>query len=238
MTERLFDLDSYLAEFRCKVTELYTEGDNLQVVTDRTAFFPEGGGQSSDIGLLGGAVVKDAQQCGQKIIHIVENSMENVQNLAVGNEIEGKVDMKKRFSDMQQHSGEHIFSGIVHSLYGYDNVGFHLGRETVILDFNGELKHEDICKVERLVNKAVWDNLEIRVFFPSGEELPSLSYRSKKEIDGRLRLVEIPGVDLCACCAPHVKRTGEIGLIEVTSFERFREAQGCRYFAASARFRT
>ncbi|MCM1545370.1 MAG: alanyl-tRNA editing protein, partial [Ruminococcus sp.] len=131
-------------------------------------------------------------------------------------------DMKKRFSDMQQHSGEHIFSGIVHRLYGYDNVGFHLGSEFVTLDFNGVLEKDDVCKVERLVNKTVWDNLEIKVFYPTESELESIDYRSKKEIDEALRLVEIPGVDICACCAPHVKRTGEIGVVQVVSFEKYK----------------
>ena len=128
--------------------------------------------------------------------------------------------MKKRFSDMQQHTGEHIFSGIVNKLYGYDNVGFHLGSQVVTLDFNGELKNDDICKVENLVNKAIWDNLEVRVFFPTEKELKTINYRSKKEINEALRLVEIPGVDMCACCAPHVKRTGEIGIVKVVSFEK------------------
>lgn len=123
---------------------------------------------------------------------------------------------------MQQHSGEHIFSGIVHKLYGYNNVGFHLGSEVVTLDFDGEFSEEDICKVENLVNKAVWDNLEIRILFPSDDELGTIEYRSKREIEGQTRLVEIPGVDMCACCAPHVKRTGEIGIVEVVNFERYK----------------
>lgn len=222
MTEKLYDLDSYITDFTCKVTDLYNEDGNLIVETDRTAFFPKGGGQTSDIGILGGLAVCDVQaECG-KIKHIVENYEENFKKLAVGDVVKGKIDMKKRFSDMQQHSGEHIFSGIVHKLYGYDNVGFHLGTESVTLDFNGVLSYDDVCKVESLVNKAVWDNLEIKVFYPTEDELASIEYRSKKEISEALRLVEIPGVDICACCAPHVKRTGEIGMVEVVSFEKYK----------------
>lgn len=220
MTEKLYDLNSYLDEFECKVTELYRDGDNLIVVTDKTAFFPEGGGQTSDVGTLGDFKVCDVQiECG-KILHTVENYEESYKKINIGDVVKGKIDMKKRFSDMQQHSGEHIFSGIVHKLYGYDNVGFHLGSQAVTLDFNGMLNFEDVCKVENLVNKAVWDNLEIHVFYPSEEELKNIDYRSKKEINEALRLVEIPGVDMCACCAPHVKRTGEIGLVKVLSFEK------------------
>ena len=222
MTEKLYDLDSYVTEFECKVIDLYERGEKLNVVLDRTAFFPEGGGQTSDRGTLGDVYVEDVQiECG-KIRHIVENSKDNSEKLRVGTVLMGKIDFEKRFSDMQQHSGEHIFSGIVHSLYGYDNVGFHLGSETVTLDFNGPLTKDDVCKVERLVNKAVWDNKAIHVFFPTEEEKQTITYRSKKEIDGPLRLVEIPGVDICACCAPHVRRTGEIGLVEVVKFEKYK----------------
>lgn len=221
-TEKLYDLDSYVTEFECKVINLYNADEKLHVVLDRTAFFPEGGGQTSDRGYLNDVYVEDVQdECG-KIVHIVENSKENSEKLQPGTVLTGKIDFQKRFSDMQQHSGEHIFSGIVHSLYGYDNVGFHLGSETVTLDFNGTLSKDDVCKVEKLVNKAVWDNKEIRVFFPTEEEKQTVSYRSKKEVDGPLRLVEIPGVDICACCAPHVRRTGEIGIIEVVKFEKYK----------------
>ncbi|MGN0468549.1 MAG: alanyl-tRNA editing protein [Acutalibacteraceae bacterium] len=221
-TEKLYDLDSYVSDFECQVLETYKNDDKLVVVTDKTAFFPEGGGQSSDIGVLGGLSVCDVQIENGKITHIIDNFEENSDKIVVGDFITGKVDMQKRFSDMQQHSGEHIFSGIVHSLFGYDNVGFHLGKEAVTLDFNGLFTKEEICKVEKLVNKAVWDNKEIRVFYPTPEELETIEYRSKKEINEALRLVEIPGVDMCACCAPHVKMTGEIGMVEVLSFEKFR----------------
>lgn len=222
MTEKLYDLDSYLSEFTCKVTALYSDGEYTYVETDRTAFFPEGGGQTSDRGFLGGAYVENVQLEGNKIKHIVKNDVENVENLQIGAEIFGKIDMKKRFSDMQQHSGEHIFSGIVNSLFGFDNVGFHLGSDFVTIDTSGELSEEDICKVEALVNEVIWKNLEIKVGYPSKDELETLSYRSKKEIDGALRIVEIPGVDVCACCAPHVKRTGEIGFFRVVKSERHR----------------
>ena len=222
MTEKLYDTDSYIEEFECKVINLYDYEGDLAVETDRTAFFPEGGGQTADTGTLGNLEVYDVQiKCG-KLLHYVKNFEENYKKISVGEKISGKINMKKRFSDMQQHTGEHIFSGIVNKLYGYDNVGFHLGSQVVTLDFNGELKNDDICKVENLVNKAIWDNLEVRVFFPTEKELKTINYRSKKEINEALRLVEIPGVDMCACCAPHVKRTGEIGIVKVVSSEKHR----------------
>jgi len=166
--------------------------------------------------------VENVQIKDGKILHFVENNEENVKKLMNSTILQGKIDMKKRFSDMQQHSGEHIFSGIVHNLYGYNNVGFHLGSEIVTLDFDGVLNEHDICKVENLVNEAVWKNLEIKVLYPSDEELKNITYRSKIEIEGQVRIVEIEGVDTCACCAPHVKRTGEIGIVEVVNFEKYK----------------
>ena len=222
MTEKLYDLDSYVTEFTCKVVSLYSDEKYTYVETDRTAFFPEGGGQTSDRGFLGGAYVENVQLEGGKILHYIKNDVENVKKLTPGAEITGKIDFKKRFSDMQQHSGEHIFSGIVHSLFGFDNVGFHLGTDFVTIDTSGELSGEDICKAENLANEAIWKNLEIKAYYPSQAELKTLSYRSKKEIDDALRIVEIPGVDVCACCAPHVKRTGEIGSFRVVKSERHR----------------
>ena len=222
MTVKLYDTDSYLYEFNCKVTSLYSDNDYIYIETDRTAFFPEGGGQTCDKGSLGGINVENIQIIDGKIVHFVKNSEENAKKLKIGTVLSGKIDKNKRFSDMQQHSGEHIFSGIVNSLYGYNNVGFHLGSEVVTLDFDGELNEDDICKVENLVNEAIWRNLEIKVTFPSDEELSKIKYRSKIEIEGQVRLVEIPGVDICACCAPHVKFTGEIGIVRVVNFERYK----------------
>lgn len=222
MTQKLYDADSYLTEFDCKVTSLYSDNDYIYIETDRTAFFPEGGGQTSDIGELAGVHVKNVQLIDGKIIHFVKNSEENAEKFKNCDHICGKVDFKKRFSDMQQHSGEHIFSGIVNSLYGYNNVGFHLGSEIVTLDFDGELNEDDICKVEHLINKAIWDNREIKILFPTKQELKDIKYRSKIEIEGQVRIVEIDGIDVCACCAPHVKMTGEIGLVRVVNFERYK----------------
>lgn len=222
MTVKLYDTDSYLSEFDCKVVSLYNDDDYIYIETDRTAFFPEGGGQTCDKGSFNGINVENIQIIDGKIVHFVKNSDENAEKIKIDTVLHGKIDMKKRFSDMQQHSGEHIFSGIVNSLYGYNNVGFHLGSEIVTLDFDGELNEDDICKVENLVNEVIWKNLEIKVTLPSKEELANIKYRSKIEIEGQVRIVEIPGVDICACCAPHVRFTGEIGIVRVVNFERYK----------------
>ena len=222
MTEKLFEADSYISEFDCEVISFGEDKNRIYIETDKTAFFPEGGGQTSDKGYLDGLYISDVQLIDGRIFHYTENTPEALDLLKSKNKLHGKIDMQKRFSDMQQHSGEHIVSGIVCSSFGYNNVGFHLGTEIVTLDFDGALTREDIDRVELLANKAIWDNKEILVHFPTDEELKNISYRSKIEIEGQTRLVEIPGIDMCACCAPHVKMTGEIGVIEIVAFEKYK----------------
>ena len=246
-TIKLFDQDAYAADFSAAVlvAERTVKQEKKgkkgkkeiviwQLVLDRTLFFPEEGGQTPDTGTIEGFPVIDVQLEGSVIRHTVldnrteEAVKEDGENplFSPGQTIRGVIDFAHRFSNMQNHSGEHILSGLVHGRFGYDNVGFHLSDNTVTLDFNGPLTDEDILWLEQAANRVVWDNREIRGWYPDPEELRNLSYRSKKEIDGPLRLVEIPGVDMCACCAPHVRRTGEIGLIKV--IRTLRERSGIR----------
>ena len=246
-TIKLFDQDAYAADFSAAVLTVERtvkqekkgkkgkkEIVTWQLVLDRTLFFPEEGGQTPDTGTIEGFPVIDVQLEGSVIRHTVldnrteEAVKEDGENplFSPGQTIRGVIDFAHRFSNMQNHSGEHILSGLVHGRFGYDNVGFHLSDNTVTLDFNGPLTDEDILWLEQAANRVVWDNREIRGWYPDPEELRNLSYRSKKEIDGPLRLVEIPGVDMCACCAPHVRRTGEIGLIKV--IRTLRERSGIR----------
>lgn len=209
-----------MRKFTAKVLTVCPNGENYEVVLDRTAFFPTGGGQSADTGMLGGARVLDVQERAEKIVHVTD------QSLVPGTEVEGEIDWEERFSKMQQHSGEHLISGLVHSRYGYDNVGFHMGTEAVTMDFNGELTMNEIRKIETLANRILADNLPIVQHFPTQEELQTMDYRSKKELNGQVRIVEIPGYDRCACCAPHVKVTGETGVIRLLNVQRYKG--GCR----------
>ncbi len=222
MTKRLYDTDSSIREFGCQIIYLEKKDGKLLIETDETAFFPEGGGQTSDRGFIGDVYIYDVQEIDGRIFHFAEYSDEAFAALSEKKAFTGKIDWEKRFSDMQQHSGEHIFSGIVHTLYGFDNIGFHLGTEIVTLDFDGVLDSQQIYKVEELVNKAVAENIESKIMFPTKQELASIAYRSKKEIEGQVRLVEFPDVDICACCAPQVKRTGDIGVVEVVDFEKYK----------------
>lgn len=216
MTERLYDADSHMTQFTGKVISCESDEKHTgyyRVVLDRTAFFPEGGGQTSDTGSLNGIKVSDVREKDGIIYHVVEKELEP------GIEAVGMIDYAERFSKMQQHTGEHIVSGLIHKQFGYDNVGFHLGNDTVTMDFNGDISKEQLKGIEYKANEAVSFNLDIVVGYPGKEELADMDYRSKIEIEGQVRIVTIPGYDVCACCAPHVKKTGEIGIIKLTDVQ-------------------
>ena len=216
MTERLYENDGHLACHTATVVSCDKTDKGYTLVLDRTAFFPEGGGQPADSGTIGEAVVTDVQIRNGIVYHTVDREF------SVGETVECAVDMDVRFPRMQCHTGEHIVSGVIHSLYGYNNVGFHMGSKDITLDVDGELTEEQIREVEYIANKAVAENLPVKVTYPTGLEADALDYRSKLEIVDGLRLVEIPGYDLCACCAPHVERTGEIGIIKILEYIRYK----------------
>lgn len=216
MTEKLFYQDEYMKTFTATATACEQSGDIYKVVLDRTAFFPEGGGQSGDIGTLNGVHVFDTHEKDGVIYHYTKEP------IAVGETVEGALDWEERFVRMQQHSGEHIVSGLIHKMYGYDNVGFHLGKDDVTMDFNGVLTKEQMKEIEYLANEAVFRNIEIQTLCPTSEELEKITYRSKIEIEGQVRIILIEGYDCCACCAPHMHRTGEIGLIKLTNIQNYK----------------
>ena len=216
MTDKLYEEDAYLREFEAEVTGCVPAEGGWLVTLDRTAFYPEGGGQPADTGTLGGARVLDVHEQEGEILHTTDAP------LPVGDRTAGAIDWEARFSRMQQHTGEHIVSGIIHRLFGLDNVGFHMGRDAVTIDLNGELTADDLTRVERLANEAVWENLPVGVEYPAPEALAALDYRSKKELTGRVRIVTVPGSDVCACCGTHVRRTGEIGVIKLLTSQRYK----------------
>ena len=215
MTEKLYYLDSHLFEFKASVLEARREKRGWEIVLDRTAFFPEGGGQPADTGVIGEARVLDVHERGGKIVHLCDRELPpGVYPCAV--------DREKRLRRMQNHSGEHVFSGLTHRKYGAENVGFHMAAEGMTIDFDRELSFEQLSEIEYEANLAVRANIPVQAFFPSPEELAAMEYRSKKELDGAVRIVEIAGIDRCACCAPHVNATGEIGLVKLLGAERHR----------------
>ena len=215
---KLFYEDTTLTDFTATVTSCEPVADKNQyrILLNSTAFFPEEGGQSADKGTLNGFDVLDVQIKDDLIYHYLTIPMEP------GTTVTGHVDWAQRFDFMQQHSGEHIISGLVHNRFGYNNVGFHLSINEVTLDFDGELTPDQIREIELRANEIIYQNLPVEITYPSKEALASLSYRSKIEIEGQVRIVTIPDVDVCACCAPHVERTGEIGIIKIINCQSHR----------------
>lgn len=215
-TEKLYDLNPKLRTFQAHVLECVPKNDRFSIILDRTAFYPEGGGQPSDRGVLNFANILDVQEKEGVIYHISDRPVE------VGTLVTGGIHWPRRFALMQQHTGEHIVSGLAHRLFGLDNVGFHMGEQFLTVDLNGTLSPNDLELIERLANEAVWKNVSVKVWYPSAEELDRIPYRSKKKLTGKVRIVEIPGFDICACCGTHVTHTGEIGAIKLLSSQRYK----------------
>lgn len=213
---KLYDKDSYIFEFSATVTSCEKSECGYRVILDQTAFFPTAGGQEYDSGTLNGKRVKEVVAADDEIVHITDEAFN------VGENVIGKIDREQRFRKMQHHTAEHMVSGFVKRLYGFDNTGFHLGDYEVTMDYGGELSKEDIIKIEKLANKAVCDNVSVIAEYPNADELKMLDYRSKLDLTENVRIVTIDGIDVCACCAPHVHSTGECGMIKITGFMRHR----------------
>lgn len=218
MTKKLFYEDTQMVDFTATVMEATVDDKKrgYWITLDQTAFFPEEGGQSADNGTLDGQEVLDVQIKKDIIRHLVKEPVE------IGTTVKGHVDYERRFDFMQQHSGEHIVSGLLHTHYGFTNVGFHLSEKEVTLDMDGVITLEQLREIELMANQVIWENLPVNISFPSKDTLATMQYRSKIEIEGDVRIVEIPGVDTCACCAPHVVSTGEIGIIKVLKVQSHR----------------
>jgi len=216
MTEKLYYIDSFIKDFEATVLECTEKDGKFLIRLDRTAFFPEGGGQFGDSGFIGEAEVFDTKEKDGEIWHYSKKP------LNVGEKYECRLDFEKRFCRMQCHSGEHIISGLLHSLYGAENVGFHLGDGDVTIDTSIPLSEEQLRNVERLANEAVAKDFEVKCFFPSSDEVKNIEYRAKLDITENLRLVEYPDYDICACCAPHVKKSGQIGVIKLLDFAHYK----------------
>ncbi|SHI96666.1 alanyl-tRNA editing protein [Pseudobutyrivibrio xylanivorans] len=215
-TIALYDDDSFATEFTARVVSCEEAEGSYKIVLDQTLFFPEQGGQTSDIGILGQVSVTDVQIENEVIYHFCDKPIE------VGQKVVGTIDWEHRFGNMQQHTGEHIFTGLAHKIFGADNVGFHLSDNTVTLDLNIELSEEQVRLIERTGNEIIAKDVPVKTYYPDEATLAATDYRSKKEIDGDVRLVEIEGVDICACCAPHVKTTGQVGMLKVVSYGKYK----------------
>ena len=215
-TRKLYYEDSHLTAFAATVLACENTEKGWEVVLDATAFYPEGGGQAADTGCLNGIRVLDTRERDETVVHFCEGPLD------VGTAVEGVIDWEPRFHRMQQHSGEHIVSGIINRRYGYHNVGFHMGSDIITIDFDGVIPAEDLASIEAEANGALWENLPVQCWYPSQQELPNVPYRTKRALPWPVRIVEVPGFDICACCGTHVKATGEIGLIKLFTMMGFR----------------
>ena len=216
LTRKLYYEDSHLSRFTATVLSCEQVTDKFEILLDATAFYPEGGGQAADTGSLGSVRVLDTRERGETVVHLCDGA------LTVGETVEGQIDYAGRFHRMQQHSGEHIVSGIINRRYGYHNTGFHMGSDIITIDFDGVIPAEELKAIEAEANSAVWQNLPVKCWYPSEEELPKVFYRTKKALPWPVRIVQVPGFDSCACCGTHVQATGEIGLIKLFSVMGFR----------------
>lgn len=216
-TKKLYYDDGYCRAFTARVTGCVQEKKTWLVTLDQTAFYPEGGGQPADRGTLGGAKVLDVQERAGEIVHTCDRA------LPVGEEVAGELDWARRFDHMQQHSGEHICSGLICARYGCDNVGFHMGAESVTIDFNADIPWEELLEIEAAANRYIYEDHAIDIQLHRGAELDAIDYRSKKPLEGDVRIVTFPGADCCACCGTHVMRSGQVGIVKFLSVQKFRE---------------
>lgn len=213
---KLYYDSAYIKEFEAQVLSCQEGKKGWEITLSATAFYPEGGGQPADTGILGNVRVTDVHEKDGQVVHYTDGP------LPVGEMVRGVIDWDRRFQHMQEHSGEHLVSGLIHQRFGYDNVGFHMGTDEVTIDFNGVLEWEDLMAIEEKANGMIWENLEISAVYPEKDELDAMEYRSKKELTGAVRIVSIPGGDVCACCGTHVERTGEIGLVKFLSMIHYK----------------
>ena len=217
MTEKLYYKSAYIKEFDAKVVSCEQTEKGFCIVLDKTAFYPEGGGQPCDLGTINGIKVTDVQEKGEDVVHYTK------EEIAVGEKVHGIIDWERRFDLMVQHSGEHLVSGFINRRFGYNNVGFHIGGEMITIDLDGEITKDELREIEAQTNDYIWENHKAEILYPSPEELKEMQYRSKKELTGEVRIVRFPDGDTCACCGTHVETTSEIGFVKLISVQKFHE---------------
>ena len=216
-TEKLYYADPFLKTFTATVLDCQPGKNGFVVTLDRTAFYPEGGGQPADQGTLDGAAVTDVHEKSGVVLHNVDSAVE------IGKTVTGVIDWARRFDHMQQHSGEHICSGLICGRCHCDNVGFHMGTDMVTIDFNADIPWEELLEIEAQANQYIYEDHPIDIQSHRGAELDAIDYRSKKPLEGDVRIVAFPGADCCACCGTHVLRSGQVGLVKFLSVQKFRE---------------
>ncbi len=215
--EKLYEENPFLTHFTATVESCSQSKKGYDVLLDRTAFYPEGGGQPYDLGTLGDARILEVHERDGRVVHTCDRALE------AGSQVVGEIDWPRRFDLMQHHSGEHIVSGLAHQKWGAENVGFHMGSDVITIDLSVLINEEQLRELEREANTYIWADHPISITFPSPEELEELEYRSKKALSGRVRIVSFPGADTCACCGTHVLTSGQVGMVKLLSVQKFRE---------------
>lgn len=216
MTEKIYYSDGYVKEFSAVVVDCIEGKDCFYIELDKTAFYPEGGGQPGDIGFINDIEIFDTHEKDDRVLHYSKQKIEK------GTKVNCSINWERRFDFMQQHTGEHIVSGVIHSIFGFNNVGFHMNNDSVVIDIDGSLSDSDLEKVEDVSNNAVFDNIIVKCEFFDKNTLENIEYRSKKKIEGDIRIVNIENYDICACCGVHTKTTGEIGIIKIISSQNYK----------------
>lgn len=217
MTNKLYYKSAYIREFESRVLACEESKGAWNVELESTAFYPEGGGQPADHGMLGDSKVIDVHEKDGIILHTCDRPLE------IGTTVKGTIDWERRFDHMQQHSGEHIVSGMLCSAFNCDNIGFHMGEQIIQIDYNADISWNDILKIEANANRYIWENHAFAEMWPSADERKQLSYRSKKELEGDVRITSFPGADICACCGTHVNSSSEVGLVKLLSVQKIKE---------------
>ncbi len=224
-TQKYYEADAYRRAADAVILAAEPDGrGGGKLALDGTVFYPEGGGQPADHGTLtlpDGArlTVTDVHEQGGVIWHRVDALPDTA---APGTAVTGRIDWAWRFDKMQQHTGEHILSGILHQMFGAENVGFHIGSDAVRMDTSVPISAEGLREAELAANRIVWQNVPVLITYPTREELARMTYRSKKEIEGQVRIVTIPGADVCACCGTHTAATGAVGQIKILAAENYK----------------
>ena len=215
-TVKLYEQDAYRKTFSSIVEDSISEKGIFKVALRETAFYPEGGGQPADHGTLGDVKVLDVQERDGIIWHTVSEP------LLKGASVDGRIDWERRYDYMQNHSGEHVVSGLICRTFRCSNVGFHMGSDVITMDFNTPMTWEQAMEIEGRANRAIEMQIPITASYPTAEELADLDYRSKKELSGRVRILTIEGCDTCACCGTHVRTTAEIRLVKILSLQNYK----------------
>ncbi len=229
--EKLYEQNAYMTTFTAQVLSCQSGKKGFDVILDQTAFYPEGGGQPYDTGVLGSTQVLEVHERDGHVVHTCKDALE------VGSQVEGHIDWERRFDLMQNHSGEHIVSGTAHNKWGCENVGFHMGSDLITIDLNILLTEEQLKELEQDVNRYILEDHPVVIAFPNEEELAALEYRSKKALTGQVRIVSFPGADTCACCGTHVSTSGQIGLVKLLTVQKFRDGVRIELVCGNRAFR-